>query len=73
MTGGVDRLLAAARERINRVDPGELQAVLDDRGLVIDASSLAAASLVDLGLERVADLKGGYQAWAAWRRRSTPP
>jgi rhodanese-related sulfurtransferase len=30
------------------------------------ASSLAAASLVDLGCTRVADLDGGYQAWSAW-------
>ncbi len=30
------------------------------------ASSLAAASLADLGFERAADLVGGYQAWRAW-------
>jgi rhodanese-related sulfurtransferase len=30
------------------------------------ASSLAAASLVDLGYERAADLIGGYQAWSEW-------
>ena len=30
------------------------------------ASSLAAASLVDLGFPRAADLDGGYQAWSAW-------
>jgi rhodanese-related sulfurtransferase len=30
------------------------------------ASSLAAASLSELGLHRVADLDGGYQAWALW-------
>jgi len=30
------------------------------------ASSLAAASLVDLGYDRAADLIGGYQAWRAW-------
>lgn len=37
------------------------------------ASSLAAASLVDLGFERAADLVGGYQAWSDWfeRRRET--
>jgi rhodanese-related sulfurtransferase len=36
------------------------------------ASSLAAASLADLGYERAADLVGGYQAWSSWfahRRR----
>ncbi|HMK99383.1 MAG TPA: rhodanese-like domain-containing protein [Acidimicrobiales bacterium] len=30
------------------------------------ASSLAAASLRDLGYERVGDLVGGYQAWSSW-------
>jgi rhodanese-related sulfurtransferase len=33
------------------------------------ASSLAAASLADLGFERAADLVGGYQAWSAWFAR----
>jgi rhodanese-related sulfurtransferase len=30
------------------------------------ASSLAAASLADLGYARAADLVGGYQAWRTW-------
>ena len=30
------------------------------------ASSLAAASLADLGFTRAADLDGGYLAWRAW-------
>lgn len=30
------------------------------------ASSFAAASLVDLGYTRAADLIGGYMAWRAW-------
>jgi rhodanese-related sulfurtransferase len=30
------------------------------------ASSLAAASLADLGYRRAADLVGGYQAWSEW-------
>ena len=30
------------------------------------ASSLAAASLADLGYEHAADLIGGYQAWSEW-------
>jgi rhodanese-related sulfurtransferase len=30
------------------------------------ASSLAAASLADLGYERAADLEGGFQAWSSW-------
>jgi len=33
------------------------------------ASSLAAASLADLGYTRVADLVGGYQAWRTWFER----
>ena len=33
------------------------------------ASSLAAASLSDLGYERSADLVGGYQAWRTWFSR----
>jgi rhodanese-related sulfurtransferase len=37
------------------------------------ASSLAAASLVDLGFTRAADLEGGYLAWAAWAGRRPPP
>lgn len=36
------------------------------------ASSLAAATLRDLGLSRATDLAGGYQAWRASRRGSTP-
>ncbi len=36
------------------------------------ASSLAAASLADLGFTAAADLDGGYQAWARWSGR-TPP
>jgi rhodanese-related sulfurtransferase len=36
------------------------------------ASSLAAATLRDLGLDRAVDLAGGYQAWKAklYRARS---
>jgi len=33
------------------------------------ASSLAAATLRDLGLDRATDLDGGYQAWLRWRAR----
>jgi rhodanese-related sulfurtransferase len=35
------------------------------------ASSLAAASLVDLGFTRAADLDGGYQGWLAWSQSQT--
>jgi rhodanese-related sulfurtransferase len=34
------------------------------------ASSLAAASLADLGFTAAADLDGGYQAWALWSGRT---
>jgi len=34
------------------------------------ASSLAAASLVDLGYSDATDLDGGYRAWQAWRERT---
>ena len=30
------------------------------------ASSLAAASLVDLGFKNAADLEGGFGAWRTW-------
>jgi rhodanese-related sulfurtransferase len=33
------------------------------------ASSLAAASLRDLGFARAADLAGGFRAWDTWRAR----
>ena len=37
------------------------------------ASSLAAASLADLGYTRPADLVGGYRAWRSWfNQRQTP-
>jgi rhodanese-related sulfurtransferase len=32
------------------------------------SSSLAAATLRSLGLTRVADLRGGFQAWLRWSR-----
>ena len=37
------------------------------------ASSLAAASLRQLGFNRAADLAGGYRAWRAWRGEDVPP
>lgn len=37
------------------------------------ASSLAAASLHDLGLHRATDLVGGFQAWRAAGLPVTPP
>ena len=62
-----------------RLDPAcdhRLPEVQDHRQPVIIvcsggyASSLAAASLVDLGFEHVGDLVGGYQAWSRWFART---
>ena len=59
-----------------RLDPGgshRLPQVTDlDRPVVVVcsegyASSLAAASLHELGYRSAGDLAGGYRAWAAWR------
>ncbi len=66
-----------------RLDPGSEHRLPDVRDLhqpvvVVCsagyASSLAAASLADLGFERSADLVGGYQAWSEWfAHRREPP
>ena len=123
---GADDLLAAARGRIERVEPDELEHLHADGAIVVDirpahqraadgelpfgivvernvlewrfdlrgdhalpevrdydqqvivvcdegyASSLAAASLRDLGFTRAADLDGGYQAWRE-RYLAAPP
>ena len=37
------------------------------------ASSLAAATLLDLGLDGATDLDGGYRAWAALTGPPSPP
>ena len=37
------------------------------------ASSLAAASLVDLGFRQAGDLDGGYKAWRRWHQDSPAP
>lgn len=58
-----------------RLDPGCAHRVPEatsyDREIVLVcnegcASSLAAATLQDLGLRRATDLEGGYQAWLAY-------
>jgi rhodanese-related sulfurtransferase len=65
-----------------RLDPGGADRIPEvrdhDQPVVVVcsagyASSLAAASLVDLGFHGAADLDGGFQAWSAWdsARRST--
>ncbi|MGH3567272.1 MAG: rhodanese-like domain-containing protein [Pseudonocardia sp.] len=115
----IDDLLAAARARLDRVDPHRAAALMADGAILVDtrpgwqraeegelpgallvernhlewrldptsdaripaavdhdvvwiiacsegySSSLAAASLQDLGLRRATDLAGGFQAWKA--------
>ena len=115
----IDRLLERARNRLQRVEPGQLQAEVEAGAVVVDirpadqrvrdgelpgalvvdrnvlewrldptsphrlpgmddpgarivivcnegyASSLAAATLQELGLSRATDLVGGFQAWLA--------
>jgi rhodanese-related sulfurtransferase len=57
--------------RLDPASPHRLQEALDyQRTIVVVcdegyASSLAAASLQDLGLVNATDLDGGYQAWSA--------
>jgi rhodanese-related sulfurtransferase len=123
----VDRLLAEARARLSRVDPGQAEQILRDGGWLIDirpaaqraafgevpgaliverndlewrldpqgshrlpgaddadrtvvvmcqegyASSLAAASLIDLGRANSTDLDGGFAAWQAAGLPTDPP
>jgi rhodanese-related sulfurtransferase len=49
-------------------DPARRVIVVCNEGY---ASSLAAASLLDLGLTNVTDLEGGYQAWKSNQARET--
>jgi len=123
----VDDLLARARSRIDRVEPGELERLHAEGAVVVDirperqraeegelgfgcvvernvlewrfdlkgthslkevrdydqqvivvcsegyASSLAAASLRELGFSHAADLAGGYLAWRRLRVTESPP
>jgi rhodanese-related sulfurtransferase len=117
-TARIDALLAAARARLERVEPADLEAAVAAGALIVDirpeanrrdegalpgavvidrnvlewrldptsghelpvahegrrivlvcnegyASSLAAATLLDLGVVGATDLAGGYRAWAA--------
>jgi rhodanese-related sulfurtransferase len=126
VTPSADDLVDRARDRIDRIGPEDLDAVLAGGGLVVDirpaeqrgregelpgavvvernvlewrlaptgahrldgvtgphqqivivcsegyASSLAAAAVLDLGHQRVADLAGGYAAWVRWRAAHGP-
>ncbi len=64
--------------RLDPTSPDRLPvaANLDIRFIVVCnegySSSLAAATLRDLGLRRATDLIGGYQAWAAVQRSPEP-
>ena len=61
------RLDPLGDHRIPQVrDHGQQVVVVCSEGY---ASSLAAASLVELGFTRVADLDGGFRAWRAWTDR----
>jgi rhodanese-related sulfurtransferase len=51
-------------------DPDRVVIVMCDEGY---ASSLAAATLQDIGLPRATDLEGGFQAWAAAGLPVAPP
>jgi rhodanese-related sulfurtransferase len=122
-----DDLVALARARIRRVEPGDLEQLRTDGALVVDirpaaqrategelgfgvvvernvlewrfdlrgghalaevsgydqpvvvvcsegyASSLAAASLRDLGFVAAGDLTGGYRAWRRWQDGDSTP
>jgi rhodanese-related sulfurtransferase len=75
--GDLDGAVVVERNVLEwRLDPfGEhrLPQVRDHRQWIVVvcsegyASSLAAASLSDLGFEHATDLDGGFQAWRAWR------
>lgn len=79
----IDRLLDAAWARLDRVAVTDLAREHDAGALVVDIrpvehrcrdvnrSSLAAATLRDLGLHRATDLIGGYQAWLRTRQPGT--
>ena len=56
------RLDPAGEARIPEADPDLRVVVVCSEGY---ASSLAAASLVDIGLHRATDLEGGFRRWRA--------
>ncbi|MGE3619157.1 MAG: rhodanese-like domain-containing protein [Acidimicrobiia bacterium] len=58
------RLDPTSAHRLDGARPGRRVVVVCNEGY---ASSLAAADLRDLGVERATDLAGGYRAWRAWR------
>jgi rhodanese-related sulfurtransferase len=64
------RLAPTSDHRIPEAgDPDRIVIVMCDEGY---SSSLAAATLQDIGLPRATDLDGGFQAWAAAGLPVTP-
>ncbi len=59
------RLDPTSPDRLPGATPGRRVVLVCNEGY---ASSLAAAALLDLGVERATDLAGGYRAWAARHR-----
>ena len=57
----IEELVASARRGLVRLGP-DATVLLCDEGY---QSSLAAATLQQLGLERATDVVGGFQAWRA--------
>jgi rhodanese-related sulfurtransferase len=63
------RLDPTSPDRLPGAEPGRPVVLVCNEGY---ASSLAAAALLDLGVEGATDLDGGYRAWAAWAGSSPP-
>ena len=66
----IDRLVL--EWRLDPTSPARLPEAAADRRVILVcnegyASSLAAATLIDLGIADATDLVGGYRAWAAHR------
>lgn len=63
--------------RLDPTSPHRLEGVRDHAQQIVlvcsegYASSLAAASLADLGFEKAGDLTGGYKAWLEWSHAHT--
>jgi rhodanese-related sulfurtransferase len=65
--------------RLDPASPHRIEQVSDHEQRIIlvchegYSSSLAAATLQDLGLRRATDLAGGYRGWLAWKAGSGEP
>ncbi len=81
--GGIPGALVIERNLLEwRLDPTSDARIPEATGYEVEfivvcdegyASSLAAASLQDLGLSRATDLDGGFQAWRAAGLPVSPP